>query len=283
MKGQVYKVFSEKYTVNANGKNYVCTAKGLLKHKKEAILVGDFVEFEDGVILKVCPRKNTIIRPNVSNVDYVAVVVSPIPKPDYYLIDKVILNASLQGITPIIIVNKNDVDDSLYSDVVSQYKNVVKEIYISSIYDKVLIDKLKDKLKGKFCVLAGQSAVGKTSLINVLFNKQMKTGEVSDKILRGKHTTTSSEIHKNDEFLVIDSPGFAVIEPNVKSQDLKEYYPEFLEYFNECRFRGCNHIDEPDCQIKNMVKEERISPKRYERYVQMYKELKLKEKVYERN
>lgn len=283
MKGQVYKVFSEQYTVNVNGDNFICVAKGILKHKKEAVIVGDFVEFEDGVISKVYPRKNTIIRPNVANVDYVAVVVSPIPKPDYFLIDKVILNASLQGVTPIIIVNKNDVDNNLYTEVYSQYKNVVKDIYVSSIFDNHLIEQLKCKLKGRFCVLAGQSAVGKTSLINVLFNKQMKTGDLSDKIARGKHTTTSSEIHKSDEFLIIDSPGFAVIEPNVKSADLKEYYPEFLDYFNNCRFRGCNHIDEPDCEIKNMVEKELISKKRYERYVQMYKELKLKEKVYERN
>ncbi len=283
MKGQIFKVFSGKYIVDYEHNQYTCMAKGTLKLNREGILVGDFVDFQDGVITKIYPRKNKIVRPSVANVDVVAIVVSPIPKPDYYLIDKVIINALMQGIEPIIIVNKKDIDNGLFTEIVCQYSKVVGKIISASVYDEESVQNIKDELKGKTCVFAGQSAVGKTSLVNVLFGKSLKTGDVSEKILRGKHTTTASEIHRYGEIMVIDSPGFAMIEPEVKSDELQQYYPDFFEYENGCRFRQCAHISEPDCIVKEMVEKGEISLERYNRYVIMYNELKQKEKYDEKN
>ena len=135
------------------------------------------------------------------------------------------------------------------------------------------ISELKLYLSEKLSVFAGQSAVGKTSITNAMFSLQLKTGDLSQKIVRGKHTTTRSEIFEYENVRIIDSPGFAVIDADVELNDLKIFYPEYLEVSNLCKFRGCAHVSEPNCKVKELVDNGILSKKRYERYVQIYKEI----------
>jgi len=271
--GQVYKAHSNEYTVMAEGRFYRLKARGTLKKQEEKIAVGDFVNFEGEVIKSVKQRKNLFIRPFVANIDILLIVISPEPKPDFFLIDKLLINAQAKGIKVIFVLNKNDLESTLKEELKKEYGNLdIESISISAI-NKSGIEGLKERLKGKLSVLAGQSAVGKTSLINAMFNLGLKTGELSQKIQRGKHTTTYSEIHSYDGVNIIDSPGFAVIDAFVRAEDLMEYYPEYFVLSSECKFRGCTHVSEPNCAVKRAVFDGKLSLDRYERYLEIYKEL----------
>ncbi len=271
--GQVYKVHTNKYFVKVKEKLVQCDARGLLKIKSDGILVGDFVEIEDTTIVRVLQRKNRFIRPNVSNVDCVVAVISPQPKPDYFLIDKLCVNALKEEVEFVLVINKSDIDSNLINEIKTEYSNACVKIFSVSSKNGDGISELKLYLSEKLSVFAGQSAVGKTSITNAMFSLQLKTGDLSQKIVRGKHTTTRSEIFEYENVRIIDSPGFAVINADVELNDLKIFYPEYLEVSNLCKFRGCAHVSEPNCKVKELVDNGILSKKRYERYVQIYKEI----------
>ena len=281
--GQVYKVHTNKYFVKINDKLVQCDARGLLKIKGEGILVGDFVEVEKSTIVKVLDRTNRFIRPNVSNVDCVVSVISPEPKPDYFLLDKLLINASKEDVEFIIVVNKSDIDALLFEDIKLEYENAKVKIFSVSSKSGEGIDGLKQYLDGKLSVFAGQSAVGKTSITNAMFSLQLKIGDLSQKIVRGKHTTTRSEIFERENIRIIDSPGFAVIDADVELNDLKLFYPEYFEVAGGCKFRGCSHVSEPNCKVKELVENGILSKKRYDRYVQIYKEIQSRRINYEKD
>lgn len=281
--GQVYKVHTNKYFVKVCDNIIQCDARGLLKIKSDGILVGDFVEVEKNTIIKLLQRKNRFIRPNVSNVDTVIAVLSPEPKPDYFLIDKLCVNALKEDVEFVMVVNKSDIDDSLFNEIKAEYSEVGVKMFSVSSKNGDGIDKLKEYLTGKLSVFAGQSAVGKTSITNAMFSLQLKTGDLSQKIVRGKHTTTRSEIFECENIKIIDSPGFAVIDADVELNDLKTFYPEYLEVASLCKFRGCSHVSEPNCRVKEMVENGILSKKRYERYVQIYKEIQSRRISYEKD
>ena len=138
-------------------------------------------------------------------------------------------------------------------------------------------------LSDKLAVLAGQSAVGKTSIVNAMFGLDLKTGELSEKIVRGKHTTTRSEIFEVEDVKIIDSPGFAVIDADVDVKLLPECYNEYFNVSSMCKFRGCTHISEPECKVKELVQSGKLSKQRYERYVEIYNELSTRRTIYEKN
>ena len=282
MTGQIYKIHANAYYVYTKEDNLVkkYSARGLLKLKKQELVVGDFVEVNDNAITKVVERKNLFIRPSVANVDLMVCVLSCVPEPDLVLIDKLLVNAELSDIEKIIVVNKTELDGELFNKIKEQYKDANVEIFAVSAKENLGIDELKDKIRGKFCVFAGQSAVGKTSLVNTILNLELKTGEVSEKIGRGKHTTTYSQIYEGDGLKIIDSPGFAILDAFITLEDLRNCYPEFLHLQNDCKFRMCSHTSEPDCAIKKAVEENKISKERYSRYVVIYNELKEKGKLY---
>ncbi len=282
MKGQIYKNLSGKYLVRSNGAEYICTPRGGLKRKTD-ILIGDYVEFNENVIFSVMERKNRFIRPNVANVDAVAVLVSPTPKPDYLLLDKVIINARAKGTEIYIIVNKIDIDKRLVDDIQRNYAFTVDGVIEISALNKTGVSDLTKCLSGKLTCFCGQSAVGKTTLINAVFGHELKTGELSKKTERGRHTTTFSQIYEEKSLRIVDTPGFAVIEAGVKSIDLKDYYPEFIVPAQGCRFRLCTHVNEPDCQVRKLVADGAISEGRYERYREIYKQLVEKEDLYGKN
>ena len=281
--GQVYKAHSNKFWVKTDDGLIKCDARGLLKIKSEGILTGDVVEIENNTILSVKPRKNRLIRPNVANVDLIVAVLSPQPKPDFYLIDKLLINSIKENIDFCIVLNKSDIKSNIYQEVEAEYSNLGIKIMNVSSNNKDGINQLKELLKGKLSVFAGQSAVGKTSITNAMFNLELKTGEVSEKIERGRHTTTRSEIFEYEGIKVIDSPGFAVIDADVSIDDLPQCYPEYFKVSNECKFRGCSHIAEPNCKVKELVNNGDFSQKRYERYVEIYNEIKNRRTIYEKN
>ncbi len=281
--GQVYRALSNKFFVKTKNGLVKCDARGLLKIKSDGILTGDIVEIENSTILSVKSRKNRLIRPSVANIDLIVAVLSPQPKPDFYLIDKLLINSIKENIDFCIVLNKNDIESNIYQDVVKEYSNLGVKILSVSSTNKQGLDDLKKHLNGKLSVFAGQSAVGKTSITNAMFNLDLKTGEVSEKIERGKHTTTRSEIFEYDGIKVIDSPGFAVIDADVSVDDLPQCYPEYFEVTSECKFRGCSHVNEPNCKVKELVNNGVFSKNRYDRYIEIYNEIKNRRTIYEKN
>lgn len=281
--GQVYSVHTNKYHVKTEDGTLTCNARGLIKFKRDDIVVGDFVEIDGTAISQVFERKNRFIRPNVCNIDLIVAVICPQPKPDLYLIDKLLVNALKEGVEVVLVANKSDIVDREFDKIFSEYKNLgIKTLSVSSAtgYN---IDELKALLSGKLSVLAGQSAVGKTSIINAMFSLNLKTGELSDKIERGRHTTTRSTIFEYDNVKLVDSPGFAVIDACVMASELQEFYPEYVEVADKCKFRGCVHVNEPDCRVKQLVESGTLSKERYQRYVEIYKELQNRRIKYEKN
>ncbi len=282
MIGRLVKVCSDGYTVRLDGKDYLCRARGKLKLLSTGLAVGDFVDMENGVISKVYERKNALIRPRVANIDGTVIVIASEPKPDYYLVDKVLIASEKLGVETLIVVNKSDKNSSLYTEVLEQYTSVCKVIEVSA-KTNAGIGELKEFLSGKTVVLAGQSAVGKTSLINAIFSLDLRVGELSEKISRGRHTTTYSEIFEKDGMCVIDSPGFAVIEAEVSEEEVSSLYPEYASLSQYCRFRGCTHTGEPDCEVANAVERGELSNERYLRYKEIITDIKNRRKDYGKN
>lgn len=236
---------------------------------------------ENGAITRVYPRKNRLCRPNVSNVDAVCVLLSCAPPPDFFITDKMLLTASYLGVECALVVNKSDLDGELYKKVKSEFSEATPYIFGISAAKNEGVDELKDFMRGKSVVLAGQSAVGKTTLINAVFGTDFKTGELSDKLNRGKHTTTFSRIIKNGEFAVYDTPGFSEFYADVDFCDAAANFPPYENYLGKCKYCDCTHAGEPFCAVEQAVNNGELSKSRYERYKQIFAELKqLKEKKY---
>lgn len=276
-KGQIIKGVGGVYTVvTQEGDTVKCYPRGKLKANGE-LFIGDIVDIaydKEGIIEGVEPRKTQLVRPFVSNMDCIVIVLAPLPKPDMMLVDKLIIGAAENGITPIICVNKADMEgaDKVAEDVANDYKDEA-DILVISTQTNQGIDELIDKIKGKYVCLAGQSAVGKSSLINcILGADRQRTGDLSKKGDRGKNTTRHIEIITlEDGTKIADTCGFNKLElPLFEPSRLSSYYTDFDEYAQNCRFRGCNHYKETDCAVKRAVEEGKIAKSRYERYVTLF-------------
>ena len=231
-----------------------------------------------GNIEEILPRKNSFIRPPVANIDTMILVfaaASPAPVPE--LIDKLSVIALHSDAQPAIVINKTDLDRNQAENLVKTYAPTGFDMFSVSAKTGEGIDDLRDYLKGKVSVFAGCSGVGKSSVLNcVLPDAELKTGRVSEKIQRGRHTTRDvTLIPTGFGGYIADTPGFSSLEiENITAGDLADYFPEFEEYKYDCRFRGCSHINEPDCCVKNAVSEGKIGSSRYESYKQLYSVLK---------
>lgn len=273
MQGRIIKIVSNVYTVDTENGVYNCVVRKRIKNDVK-LVVGDIVEVLETcdafVIDDLYDRKNSLIRPYVANVDVAVIVVSPKPKPDFLLVDKVIVNAVDENIEPIIVCNKSDVSKLD----LSEYKN--SKVFYTSAKTADGIKELKNYLSNKTVCLIGQSAVGKSSLINAMANLNLQTGGLAKKTERGKHTTRQTELIKCDDFWVIDTCGFSLLNTiDIKPEELRLYYEEFLSYADGCRYHGCTHTTEPDCEIIRRVGVD-IPKGRYERYVEIFKELEEK-------
>lgn len=284
MTGQVTKILSNSYRITSDGVDYKGIARGKLKLTGD-IFVGDEVEFslsrDVAVIEKVLPRKTVLIRPYVANVDTVLIVVAPIPTPEYLLVDKIIVNAFSVGVKPILVYNKSDIEP-LSASISAVYEEILPVAEVSAA-TKEGIEDLIALLKGRTAAFAGQSAVGKTSLLNALFEASgmdrgtEQVGELSAKSKRGKNTTRHVEMFDFGSFKLADTCGFNVLECEQNDErELAYYYDDYVRLSENCRFRGCSHVSEPDCAVKKAVEEGKSDKGRYERYLLLYEELKKK-------
>ena len=256
--------------------------------RKEGIipLPGDRVEFsvirEDektGFIESIQPRKTQLIRPAVANIDQLAIIIAAkAPEPDFLLLDKLLVTAAVKGIDPLICINKIDLDaDEIYKEVVNSYEKTGYPVVAMSSKSGMGIEDFKEKLRGRVTVLAGQSGVGKSTILNNIAGSWvMKTGDISQKIERGKHTTRHAELFElNFGGYVVDTPGFSSFElSGIAFDKLDSCYREFEEYKTKCRFVGCSHLTEPQCGVKDALSKGEIDFGRYERYAQLYNILK---------
>ena len=269
---------------------YECKAKGIFRKNKTKPLVGDNVEIDIldadkkiGNVVKILERKNELVRPSVANIDQAVIIFSIVnPKPNFNLLDRFLATMEYLDIEAVICFNKKDIapeEDLEY--IKNEYgKTKYKIIYTSTKLNEG-IEELKEVLYGKTSTVAGPSGVGKSSIINLLQSEiVVQTGEISEKIERGKHTTRHSEIiNINDNTYIMDTPGFTSFYlDGIEANELRNCFPEFFDYEDKCRFNGCVHVNEPDCGIKAALNNGKISKLRYENYKELYNELKSKKK-----
>ena len=284
--GRLIKGIGGFYYVYIDGLIYECKARGIFRKKKITPSIGDFVKIDVideekklGVLEEILDRKNEMIRPPVSNIDQAFIVFSFInPDINTMLLDRFTVLAESKGLDIVICLNKTDLvkDEILIKELKEIYKNSGYKIIMTSTKENNGLDEIKNLLHGKTSVFAGPSGVGKSSILKILTNRELETGDVSQKTGRGKHTTRHAELIRiNGDGWVVDTPGFSSLDlGEIDSDDLTDFFPEFREYMTECRFVSCSHVNEPDCMVKEALEEGKIALSRYENYKTFLKEIK---------
>lgn len=291
MQGKIIKGIAGFYYVHvANCGVYECKAKGVFRNKKIKPLVGDNVDIDiidenehTGNINNILTRTNELIRPAVANIDQALVVFASLsPEPNFNLLSRFLVMMDYNHVETVICFNKTDqVDKERLDEMVHEFEKSGCKIITTSTLTGEGLKELKEIVNGKTTAFAGPSGVGKSSILNGIFpDAESKTGEISEKINRGKHTTRHTEIFNlTENTYVMDTPGFTSLDYAViEDKDLRFYFNEFTEYEGRCRFNGCVHINEPDCAVKEAIANGEISKLRYEIYKDMYNELKNKRK-----
>lgn len=285
LNGTIIKGIGGFYYIDTENGVYECRARGIFRKEKLKPTVGDFVKIsvldeknKKGSLDVIEPRKNMLIRPRVSNVEQAIIVFAAVsPDINIDLLDRFLILVAEQKLDVIICINKIDLDtDKKYENIKNMYEKSGYKVICLSAEKGIGIDELKSNLKNKISVFAGPSGVGKSSLINSISpNLQLKTGEISAKIERGKHTTRHAELMQIEEnSYIVDSPGFtSLFLEHIPAEELQYYFKEFEPYLSGCRYTGCSHIHEPECAVKEQIGEN-IQTERYERYVNLYNELR---------
>ncbi len=274
MQGQIIKISSNRHIVSSNNKTYNTIPRGKFRKDKLIPKVGDYVRFNEKslVIEEILPRKNTFNRPMVSNIDR-AFIITSLVNPDFSLVllDKFIAHMELNKVDIVICLTKTDL-------VSRETYDKIKEImvYYTNIGYTVLtnleLDKIKELIKDKTVVFIGQTGAGKSTLLNKLNpNWNLKTGEVSLALGRGRHTTRNVELYDFLDGKVLDTPGFSALDLSIyKKEDIKYAFREFSNY--SCPFRDCSHTKEKECMIKKAVEDGEILKSRYDSYLKFYEE-----------
>ncbi|MBM7867015.1 ribosome small subunit-dependent GTPase A [Heliobacterium gestii] len=283
--GTIIKGYSGFYYVLADGRLYTCSLRGKhrLKGDDRVFLPGDrvrlcVIEGEKGVIERTLPRRNELLRPPVANVDQVLLVFAlASPDPDFVLVDRLLLLAAHAGIRPVLVWNKADIaPPERVAQVQALYKALSIDQFVLSARQGDHLEGLKDLLEDRISVVAGPSGAGKSTLLNALApGLSLKTGDVSVKIGRGRHTTRHVElIQLASDALVADTPGFSTLYlPDLPAQDLAEFFPEMATHLGHCRFADCLHRTEPDCAVIEALEAGRIHRQRYNHYLMFLNEL----------
>lgn len=286
MQGIIIGNISNLYKVKYGEKIVEAVARGKFKKDDELKpVVGDMIDFEllennTAVIEKIHKRKSYIKRPKIANISQIVFVISTKhPKPDLLMLDKQICYAEFLGIKPIIVINKTDLSDD-YEEIENTYKKIGYKVILSEAKSGKGIDEIRKVLKGKISAFSGNSGVGKSTIINALFESQMtQEGEISNKNKKGKNTTTDIRLYELEEkTFIADTPGFSSFEiTEIESNDIDKYFVEFKKHIANCEFVGCNHIKERKCGVKDALEKNEISEDRYKRFCLIYEELKDKE------
>ncbi|MCA1062326.1 ribosome small subunit-dependent GTPase A [Rossellomorea sp. AcN35-11] len=284
--GKIVKALSGFYYVLSEGSVTQCRGRGNFRKNKITPLVGDYVEFQaenktDGYILKVFDRKNELVRPPIANVDQ-AILVFSASEPEFSpaLLDRFLVLVESKEIEPLICVTKMDLLTPHQIEEVEQYvrhyRSFGYEVLMTSSKTDDGVEELAPYLRDKISVFAGQSGVGKSSLLNALKPElELKTAMISSHLGRGKHTTRHVELIDVEDGLVADTPGFSSLEfSELEIEELPHCFPEMVEVSDDCKFRGCLHINEPKCAVKAAVEREEIPSYRYDHYLTFHKEIK---------
>ncbi|MGY3729500.1 ribosome small subunit-dependent GTPase A [Lactococcus termiticola] len=275
-KGRILRSLAGFYDVQTEDSQvYQTRARGNFRKKGMKPVVGDFVDFSaeensEGYVLDIYERKNQLIRPSVANIDQAVVIMSTV-SPDFSLnlLDRFLVFLEHKQIRPLIYISKLDlVEAGSFEQIKSDYEAIGYAIF----FDEA---ELRDELKGKVTVFMGQTGVGKTTLLNKLAPEmELATGETSEKLGRGRHTTRHVELYPLMEGLIADTPGFSSLDYEVDNQpDLNEAFPEILRISHACKFRECSHTHEPDCAVKTALEAGEILASRYQNYTQLLSEI----------
>lgn len=283
--GQIRKALSGYYYVEQDGELIQCRGRGVFRNRGEAPLVGDLVDFtkdgeSDGYVMKIHPRKNELVRPPIANIDQ-AILVFSVKEPDFntVLLDRFLVVLESFHIEPIICLTKMDLlGDSEHAELeayIADYRAIGYEVITTYKEDVSLLERLQPVLEGKTTVLAGQSGVGKSTLLNTLLPAlNLKTGIISQSLGRGKHTTRHVELIEVCGGLLADTPGFSSFDfDTIEKEELTGCFPEFQRISEGCKFRGCLHIKEPKCAVKAALETGEIKEYRYEHYKQFLQEI----------
>ena len=284
MTGVLIKAISGFYYVNCDGNLYECKARGNFRKAGVSPVVGDMVEFSvtsgsHGIVEKICERKNLFNRPLVANIDKLFIVSAySTPAPDTLMIDRLSALAVYNNIEPVIVFNKSDMGSfETFYDI---YSKAGFKTFVVSAKDNVGINLLKEEMRNSVCAFSGNSGVGKSSLLNAMFPElNLKTGEVSDKLGRGRHTTRHTELFFiGNGTYVVDTPGFSTVAANENLYDFKqslaECFPDFSRYLQGCKFTSCTHTAEKGCAVLQAMRDGKIQKSRHDSYVALMTELK---------
>lgn len=286
IEGIITKGVGGNYYVDIGSKIIECRARGLFRLKNIKPLVGDKVliriteEDEDmGYIEEIKERTSEIKRPPVANAQQLVIIFSvKNPEPSFILLDKLLIAAKSNNLNPVICINKSDLaNEEEKENILNIFKNTGYKIIFTSKYDEDSLQNLKDILKDRLNVFSGPSGVGKSSLMNAIEpGFYLETGEISDKLKRGRHTTRHAEIFKlGFGGYAVDTPGFSSFElEGIDEYSLKSYYPEIVKYDDGCKFLDCLHYKEPGCMIKEAVNSDLIGRVRYNNYIKLLEQIK---------
>ncbi len=280
-KGLITKLIGGLYTVlDENNKSHELKARGRFRHVNTSPKVGDIVQFDDEFIKEVENRKNNLVRPPVANVDQ-AILINSAKEPNFSfnLLDRFLLLIENEDITPVIVVTKIDLLTTKELDELKRkleyYESFYDVVYLSSV-TKENVHLLNDLFNEKVSVFAGQTGAGKSSLLNAInpdFN--LATNEISKALGRGKHTTRHSELLPIYGGLVADTPGFSKLDfYDIDIDNVPMNFVDFFELSSQCKYRGCTHINEPKCKVKEEVEKGNILPSRHDNYKMIYDEIK---------
>ena len=288
MKGKIIKSIAGFYEVHTGDEIYRCRARGVFRALGVKPLVGDDVEIEitdtvsvpkEGNVVRLFPRRNELVRPNVANV-YQALLIFAIthPAPSYNMLDRFLITMNQKGLPAVLCFNKQDLaTEEEIRELRETYEACGCKVLFVSVLSPDTLGGLKEILRGRTTVLTGPSGVGKSTLINTICpGARMETGELSRKISRGKNTTRHVELLAGgEETYLVDTPGFTSLYlMDMEAEELRHYYPEFDEYEGKCRFDGCVHQKEPGCAVRQALEEGKISRIRYRNYSELFEELK---------
>lgn len=271
MIGRIIKCISNDYTVLADDKTYLCKSRGKFRKLQLTPLVGDLVKFDEQqcYILEILPRKNSLVRPPVANIDQ-AILITSVRHPDFssHLLDKLITVVEFNHIKPIICFTKLDLlkekEKAKMEKIISYYREIGYEVFTNTE-----VEKIKGIFKQKVSVFTGQTGAGKSTLLNNLDSTlQIKTGEISMALGRGRHTTRHTELLSIEGGLVADTPGFSALSlEELSPEDIRDQFVEFNQYRHLCKYKDCMHRKEQHCMIKEKVEDGTILKSRYDNYL----------------